>query len=65
MSKVIWKRDKVMYKLDENENPFVNNFFTFYKNNEELKERFIIRVIDETQIAVSYTHLTLPTNSRV
>jgi hypothetical protein len=52
MSKVIWKRDKVMYKLDENENPFVNNFFTFYKNNEELKERFIIRVIDETQIEI-------------
>jgi len=32
MSKVIWKRDKVIYKLDENENPFVNNFFTFYKS---------------------------------
>ena len=52
MSKVIWKRDKVIYKLDENENPFVNNFFTFYKNNILLNERFIIRVIDEAQIEI-------------
>lgn len=52
MSKVIWKRDKVIYKLDENENPFVNNFFTFYKNNNLLENRFIIRVIDETQIEI-------------
>lgn len=52
MSKVIWKRDKVIYKLDENENPFVNNFFTFYKNNVLLNEIFIIRVIDETQIEI-------------
>ena len=52
MSKVEWKKDKVIYRLSENENPFVNDFFTFYQDDEKLNETFLIKVIDEKIIEI-------------
>ena len=51
-NKVQWNKKKLIYKLDENENPLKNNFFSFYKNGKKVTNKFLIKIIDEKEVEI-------------
>lgn len=51
-NKVQWNKKKLIYKLDENENPLMTNFFLFYKNGKIVTSKFLIKIIDEKEVEI-------------
>lgn len=51
-NKVQWNKKKLIYKLDDNENPLKTNFFLFYKNGKKILNNFLIRIIDEKEVEI-------------
>ena len=51
-NKVQWNKKKLIYKLDDNENPLKINFFSFYKNGKKVLNNFLIKIIDEKEVEI-------------